>query len=782
MAVDPFLRMWKQKENIQTPNTGDANTQVAKTQGANTPATANNTPQKIQAPVTKKGTTISLWSFLLGCLVLIILSVGIGAVFLYNVMSNPEQVAAFGMTLETIQSLLKSFTALFFGFLFFIGFGLMVVNAYRLITVKNKPKLWYIIGTIGWFAMLLFSVGLGAALITRINDMNVNQSIDGNSLLLPYINFKDGPQYLLANENVKIIAPATLSYDLNGAIFNAQVYPTLGVVDIQSITLNCGNDTALTLDSRTLKFDGTCFYPTKGDYNLSIDIAHTNRQTQERNTTSIAVGTLTVPTQIDIQVKDGETSMTEAEVVAGKVPRKITFDASAVFRDYGIADYVISWDLDDDGTTDRENAAIVTQVYNAPKVYNINVRFPTLNGYLYTFPLRIEQSDVPVCLVSATQKQWVEYILSTTFVERNTRIDEYGFSIIDLANDQVIQRIKATTNQIDYNFPGGGEYAVKVDFVTNEGKQGSCESNNFTVGDTDFDISYDVFFKSPQEPNFQKVTDNTEVVRTGDSITVRQLPTILQIRITDIQPVNPDATVRVFFNNSAILALQDNVYEINVRQESNNTIQIIVEDTARNARTQKNIDVQTSVVAIDGKLLITPNTVGWDPFTVTFDASTTTLRDTEDEIVYFTWDFGDGEIKTNVSQAIMQHTYRYDYDKENGTYYPKVTITTKKGRTATIASENILVKKAVQSAKIRVDSHPGQIAKIGDKVEYVLEVSGLPKRVIWDFGNGKTLECDGRQCITVATSYEQTGNYTCKVTVEYFDQPTIEGSINLKVQ
>lgn len=130
----------------------------------------------------------------------------------------------------------------------------------------------------------------------------------------------------------------------------------------------------------------------------------------------------------------------------------------------------------------------------------------------------------------------------------------------------------------------------------------------------------------------------------------------------------------------------------------------------------------------------------------------------------------------------MQHTYRYDYDKENGTYYPKVTITTKKGRTATIASENILVKKAVQSAKIRVDSHPGQIAKIGDKVEYVLEVSGLPKRVIWDFGNGKTLECDGRQCITVATSYEQTGNYTCKVTVEYFDQPTIEGSINLKVQ
>jgi len=47
------------------------------------------------------------------------------------------------------------------------------------------------------------------------------------------------------------------------------------------------------------------------------------------------------------------------------------------------------------------------------------------------------------------------------------------------------------------------------------------------------------------------------------------------------------------------------------------------------------------------------------------DASTTTLNDPGDEIVYFTWDFGDGEIKKNISQAVIQHVYNYDQTKEN---------------------------------------------------------------------------------------------------------------------
>jgi PKD repeat protein len=42
-------------------------------------------------------------------------------------------------------------------------------------------------------------------------------------------------------------------------------------------------------------------------------------------------------------------------------------------------------------------------------------------------------------------------------------------------------------------------------------------------------------------------------------------------------------------------------------------------------------------------------TVGFDPLIVEFDASVTKLNDPSDEVVYFTWDFGDGEIRKNTS-------------------------------------------------------------------------------------------------------------------------------------
>ena len=50
------------------------------------------------------------------------------------------------------------------------------------------------------------------------------------------------------------------------------------------------------------------------------------------------------------------------------------------------------------------------------------------------------------------------------------------------------------------------------------------------------------------------------------------------------------------------------------------------------------------------------------------------------------------------------------------------------------------MKKAVDEVVIRVDSHPAQVAKNGDKVEFALDISGLPEKIVWDFGDGNTLE------------------------------------------
>jgi hypothetical protein len=186
---------------------------------------------------------------------------------------------------------------------------------------------------------------------------------------------------------------------------------------------------------------------------------------------------------------------------------------------------------------------------------------------------------------------------------------------------------------------------------------------------------------------------------------------------------------------------------------------------------------------IIGNLLVTPDTVWISPFEVKFDASTTTINDIQDEIVYFTWDFGDGEIKENLSQSIISHIYTYDFESENGTFYPKVIIQTKKGREVVVWSGTmILVQKPNIVLEINIVSHPAQIANIWEKVDMSLDLDWLPDDIIRDFWNWNTLECGGRECTDASQIYSQPWDYTIKAKVSYPNKPTIEGKINLIVK
>jgi len=185
-----------------------------------------------------------------------------------------------------------------------------------------------------------------------------------------------------------------------------------------------------------------------------------------------------------------------------------------------------------------------------------------------------------------------------------------------------------------------------------------------------------------------------------------------------------------------------------------------------------------------GILLVKPNTVGTDPFDVTFDASTTILNDSTDEIVSFSWDFGDwSEPKLNFSESVITHTYRYDTANEKWNFRPVVTIKTKKWREVVVSPPtDIIVKRSIQQLIVNIDSHPAQVAKAGDKVKFSIEFSGLPTEIRWDFGDGKVLSCKTRQeCWSTNNIYLSAGTYQIRAAVEYANQPTIEGSITLKV-
>ena len=84
----------------------------------------------------------------------------------------------------------------------------------------------------------------------------------------------------------------------------------------------------------------------------------------------------------------------------------MTYDASNVFKDLNLQTYDIIRDADADGVTDKSNYSTYTHVYTKADIYHVNIRFPTVNNYIYTFPIRIEQSDVPVAEI--------EYSMVTT--------------------------------------------------------------------------------------------------------------------------------------------------------------------------------------------------------------------------------------------------------------------------------------------------------------------------------------------------------------------------------
>jgi len=87
---------------------------------------------------------MNMKKFLIGCGIFLLLLIGAATAMFYTFLSNPDALASMGLSMDAAKQLLQALTSIFFGLIVFIGFGLLIVNAYRLFTVKNKSKLGYI--------------------------------------------------------------------------------------------------------------------------------------------------------------------------------------------------------------------------------------------------------------------------------------------------------------------------------------------------------------------------------------------------------------------------------------------------------------------------------------------------------------------------------------------------------------------------------------------------------------------------------------------------------------
>ena len=176
--------------------------------------------------------------------------------------------------------------------------------------------------------------------------------------------------------------------------------------------------------------------------------------------------------------------------------------------------------------------------------------------------------------------------------------------------------------------------------------------------------------------------------------------------------------------------------------------------------------------------------IGFEPFEVSLDASSSRLNDTNDQITYFSWDFWDGQQQQKVSNGVIKHKYRFDYKNNNGTFTPQVTIYTQKGRSITVTSNtSVVVKKQLIKLDISSPSHPTQEAKIWDVVNFSLDFNWLPKKISWDFWDGQLpLECEGRTCTDMTKSWSDKWSYIIKVKMDFEDQQSVEQTMEFRIR
>lgn len=267
-------------------------------------------------------------------------------------------------------------------------------------------------------------------------------------------------------------------------------------------------------------------------------------------------------------------------------------------------------------------------------------------------------------------------------------------------------------------------------------------------------------------------------------IEISEIPTTLNLKITNITPNSSNTQKKVTLNWSQIQAQfsDTNLFKINIDEEKNHEIILDISDPEKEIQTTKTIKVSVNRAEVIWNLSVTPDTVWISPFTVKFDASTTTLNDESDEIVYFSRDFWDWEKNLNLSESVVTHTYEYNFDNENGVYYPTVVMDTKKWRKFSITGTIISVKKPDTSISISLDDHPAQIARIWEIVSMSIALDWMPKKVYWDFWDGNTLECDWRFCTETTHIYELAWSYSISARIEFDGKPTLDWRINLLVQ
>jgi hypothetical protein len=429
-------------------------------------------------------------------------------------------------------------------------------------------------------------------------------------------------------------------------------------------------------------FTERCLYLEKGDYPIALTVEYYNRAAGEDQSKTYQVGNLTVQAAIQLDAIEDEPRLNDqgTELIIGVAPVTVQFRGQLLFTDLGLSDDDIIWDLESDGNADLENNASFDHPFNQSRLHRISYQLPglpnTYNDTWFAFDLRVVESELAKCQIQTEEVEDKRYRMTPQFDEL-VNIAKYTYIIYDTTLETIVEKINANQEQITYQFTEGGEYEISMMYFTPEGEKGSCDPKPLTVGFDGNQVEFDLKFRQDESVPFVAVGEDTEVQRdeVENVISVRMLPAILEISVTDIFP-DPNADLKVYYDGRQLFEERPDVYEVNIGSLGQKDLTFEL-TTPQGKKTTQEYTVDVSRASVRALIQAEP-LVGESPLEVELDASASPLYDEEDEIVFFTRDFGDGENLTNVSQGKVTHTYKYDVDNENGEFYPSVTVKTRK--------------------------------------------------------------------------------------------------------
>ena len=755
-------------------------------------------------------------------------------VTLTSLIRNPDALLWIWVWAGTAKTLLQAFSALLFWSVIILMVWVIIANIYRLITVKNQSKkkyVWWLVWWIVWAAWVWVLMWL---VFGWINKIIVEKSVDNRPIIQSYLvgivwheweeyNFPYDNDGLVGN-NYPLIAPAEFTFRLRSDRWLDYQYKNLWQnLTIKSIRLLCGNkqwenkeeqvlqlsDPSLIWKQSMINFEWTCLYWEKWTYEYSLEVSYVNNLNNENLTKIISNKDSWKPLIFDSEInislitssssssnnKTTRVLPTNWEFNLWKSPAKMSVDTTQVFVDFGKTYYNVTADLDGDWEIDRENQVKFDYSFKVPQVYHSYFKFPDVSDFIYSFPVRVIPSDLPVCGVKVEKIENFEwnsrYKISTEFIDEAdaAKISSYQYTINNVSTNKVHEILKDKSQEFNYTFPEKWNYRVVLDYTTVDGNQWWCDSDLIQLKKETFDVQYTIMVEDKEASKFKEMCSSKSADYSWcTSIFIDMPPQKFQLKIDSITPKSNTLKKSVYFNDKTVLD-DDDVYSFNIPDEWDYVLKIVTSDASR-WMDEETIEIKFTVKKPDilGNMTITskdtksPVSEWFEPLTVILDASKTEINIPWDEIVFFTWDFGDWEVKEHLQNGVVAHTYNYDYDKENWIFQPTVTIRTLQQRTQVITGPILNVKKGLIDIDVTSISHPSRQAQVDKEVTFEASFDWLPERMTRDFGDGSNpFTCRLRECTKVTHTFTEKWMFSVKVSLEFDAVQQVDKTMDFKV-